>query len=627
MQSIRLGKLWKRLLILVLCLGLAWPALEADTEARRQRKKSSKVSKSRSKRSSKVSRSRARSRSRVRRPRRSRRSRASTPAIRRKGFDEMISQGAPEGTDEELAGAQIEEFKLRAWVKYLSDDLLEGRGTGARGGLLAAKFIAAEFESMGLEPAGPDKSYFQAVPMFSVKTDADSRLTVKAADDKKEEFKFGEEFVASTDLEQPEIAVNHDIVFVGYGVHAPELNWNDYAGLEVKNKIVMMMVNDPPATEAEPHLFGGKALTYYGRWTYKFEEAARQGAAGVILIHTNDTAGYGWQVVRTGWDGEKFSLLPDDKTPTLKFKGWVTEDAARRIAQLGGQDLDALRNAAKTRGFKAVPLTVKVETTLKTKAQRVIAPNVVAIFRGEDQTLKDEYLVYSAHWDHLGIRPNQAGDNIYNGAVDNATGIAGMLGIARAFSNLEVKPKRSVLFIATTAEEQGLLGAEYYARNPLVPLAQTVANLNLDSMNVLGMTTDITPLGAERSTLGKIIEEVCKENQIGIAPDARPEQGSFYRSDHFPFAKAGVPAVSFNAGTKFVGHPDDWGQAQFAEYNKHRYHQPSDEYSANWDFSGMVQQARLAFWIGLRITDAAEPPQWNSGDEFERARLKSLGRL
>ena len=624
-------RLWKRLLILILCLGLVWPALESDTEARRQRKKSSKakVQKSRSKRGSKVSRSRGRSRSRVRRSRRSRRVRSATPLIRRKGFDEMMSaKNAPEGTDEELAGAQIEEFKLRAWVKYLSDDLLEGRGTGARGGLLAAKFIAAEFEAMGLESAGPDKSYFQQVPMFSVKTDAETKLIVKSnADDKREEFKFAEEFVASTDLEQAEIAVNNDIVFVGHGINAPELNWNDYAGAEVKNKIVMMMVNDPPATTAEPNLFGGKALTYYGRWTYKFEEAARQGAAGVILIHTNESAAYGWQVVRTGWDGEKFSLLPDDKTPVLKFKSWVTEDSARKIAQLGGQNLDSLRAAARARGFKAVPFTAKVETTLKTKSQRVTAPNVAAILRGADQTLKDEYVVYSGHWDHLGIRPDQAGDNIYNGAVDNATGIAGLLAIARAFANLEVKPKRSILFIATTAEEQGLLGAEFYARNPLVPLAKSIANINLDSMNVLGMTTDITPLGAERSTLGKFIEEVSKENQVSIAPDARPEQGSFYRSDHFPFAKAGVPAVSFNPGTKFVGHPDEWGQEQFADYNKSRYHQPSDEYSANWDFSGLVQQARLAFWIGLRVADANEIPQWNAGDEFERARLKSLGRL
>ncbi len=594
-----------RLLVFLICFGLVWPVVESDAATQKRRAKRSSAKKSGSKKS---------------------RSRRSSSTIPRKGFDEMIgSQPGAGNTDEELAGKQIEEFKLRAYVKYLSDDLLEGRGTGSRGGLLAAKFIAAEFEAMGLEPASPDRSYFQEVPMISVKTDPETKLIVKSANGDAE-FRFADEFVASTDLEQAEIPVNQEIVFVGYGVTAPEAIWNDYKDLDVKDKIVMMLVNDPPATAAEPKLFGGKALTYYGRWTYKFEEAARRGAAGVILIHTTESAGYGWQVVRTGWDGERFGLLPDEKTPTLKFKSWVTEETARKLAQLGGQDLERLREAAKTRDFKPVALNAKVETTLKTRAQRVSAPNVVGIMRGADQTLKEEFVAYSAHWDHLGMRPGQLGDNIYNGAVDNATGVGGLLAIAKAFTDLEYKPKRSVLFIATTAEEQGLLGAEFYTRNPLVPLAKTVANINLDSMNVLGATSDISPLGFERSTLGKVIEEVAKTNKVTIAPDPRPEQGSFYRSDHFPFAKAGVPAVSFNPGTKFVGHPDEWGQEQFADYNKNRYHQPSDEYSPNWDFSGMVQQARLAFRIGLRVADAEETPVWNKGDEFERARLRALGK-
>ena len=636
-----------RLLVLLICFGLAWPVVENDVDAA-QRRRSSKSKKRASAKKSSRSRVKRSSSRRGRKTRRGRRVSAST--VHRKGFDEMIGSnpGTLDGTDEEIAGAQIEEFKLRAYVKYLSDDLLEGRGTGTRGGLLTAKFIAAELESMGLEPAASDRTFFQQVPMISVKTDPETKLTVKSSNGDAE-FKFGEDFVASTDLEQAEIPVNHDIVFVGFGVSAPEVPWNDYKDVDVKDKLVMMLVNDPPPTATEPNLFGGRALTYYGRWTYKFEEAARRGAAGVILVHSTESAGYGWQVVRTGWDGERFGLVPDEKTPTLKFKAWVTEESARKIAQLGGQDLDKLREAAKSRDFKPVPLTAKVETTLKTKSQRVTAPNVVAILRGEnletptlaatakqastepapDSTplLRDEFIVYSAHWDHLGMRPDQPGDNIYNGAVDNATGIAGLLAIARAYSNLEVKPKRSILFIATTAEEQGLLGAEFYTRNPLVPLNKTVANINLDSMNVLGMTSDITPLGANRSTLGKIIEEVAKENQVTIAPDPRPEQGSFYRSDHFPFAKAGIPAVSFNPGTKFVGHPEAWGQEQFAEYNRNRYHQPTDEYSPNWDFSGMVQQARLAFWIGLRIADAEQMPEWNKGDEFERARLNSLGKL
>jgi Zn-dependent M28 family amino/carboxypeptidase len=384
------------------------------------------------------------------------------------------------------------------------------------------------------------------------------------------------------------------------------------------------MVNDPPATAAEPNLFGGKALTYYGRWTYKYEEAARRGAAGAILIHTNDSAGYGWNVVRSSWGGERFGLVPEAGTPVLALRAWVTEDAARKLASLGGQNLDQLRQAAQARSFRPVALGAKVETTLKATARRVQAPNVVGLLRGSDPALRSEYVVYSAHWDHLGVRPDQPGDNIYNGAADNATGIAGMLAIAKAFQALNTKPKRSVLFVATTAEEQGLLGAEFYARRPVVPLARTVAVINLDSMNILGQTTDITPLGAERSTLGKFIEAVAGENQVTISPDARPEQGSFYRSDHFPFAKAGVPAVSFNPGTNFVGHSPEWAKEKFKEYNESRYHQPSDEYSPNWDFSGMVQQARLAFWVGLRVANADETPQWNKGDEFERARLESL---
>jgi Zn-dependent M28 family amino/carboxypeptidase len=520
---------------------------------------------------------------------------------------------------------RIEESDLRAHVKFLADDLLEGRGTGARGGLLAAKYIAAQFESVGLEPATADRTYFQQVEMIGVKTDPSVKLEVKGGESSVE-FKFGDEFVAGSDGEQTELPVSTDVVFVGYGIQAPEYNWDDYKGLDVRGRIVMIMVNDPPATASEPNLFSGRALTYYGRWTYKYEEAARRGAAGVILIHTNESAGYGWNVVRSSWSGERFSLLPEAGAPSLKLKAWVTEDAARRVVELAGRNLDQLRQTALAREFRPVPLNVRVETTLRTEVRRVKAPNVVGILRGSDAVLKNEYVVYSAHWDHLGIRPDQSGDNIYNGAVDNATGVAGILAIAKSFAMLSAKPKRSILFIATTAEEQGLLGAEYYTRQPLVPLAKTVANINLDAMNVHGVTTDIAPLGANRSTLGKIIEAVVSENKLTISPDAHPEQGLFYRSDHFPFAKAGIPAVNFEPGTYFVGHSEKWGEEQFKDYNEHRYHQPSDEYSPNWNFSGMVQQAHLAFLIGLRVANANEAPQWNKGDEFERARQQSLSR-
>ncbi|MEO6725585.1 MAG: M20/M25/M40 family metallo-hydrolase, partial [Blastocatellia bacterium] len=510
---------------------------------------------------------------RVSRSRRGKKSsRPSAAVAPRTSFDKVMSDNRgqlSEANDAEQSAATIEEHTLRAHVKFLSDDLLEGRGTGARGGMLAAKYIASRFEAMGLEPAGGERSYFQLVQMIGSRPDPANRLVVKTGTGSTE-FKFADEFVGGSDLEQTEVPINGEMVFVGYGVHAPEANWDDYKGVDVRGKILLMLVNDPPATATEPNLFGGKALTYYGRWTYKYEEAARRGAAGVILVHTTDSAGYGWSVVRNSWGAERFGLLPDASTPTLKLKSWVTEDAARKIAQAGGFNLDQLRQQAASRNFKPVTLNASVDMTLRSQVQRLTSPNVVGIYRGNDPTLKNEYVVYSAHWDHLGIRPDQPGDNIYNGAVDNATGIAGILTIARAFNALHIKPKRSILFIATTAEEQGLLGAEYYARNPLVPLKDTVANINIDSMNVLGQTTDLTPLGADRSTLGKIIEEVTKENGLTVSPDARPEQGSFYRSDHFPFAKAGVPAVNFEPGSKFVGHSDKWGEEQFADYNEHR---------------------------------------------------------
>lgn len=613
-------------IVFILCLCLAFP-IESLAAALAINPVAVAPAAAIQKRKKKTARRSSKSKKRTSRGRSRRRSTASTTP--KASFDKVMSQNSGllnEETDAEQASLKIEENTLRAHVKFLSDDLLEGRGPGSRGGMLAAKYIASQFEALGLEPAGIDRGYFQFVQMIGSRPDPSNRLIVKTGAGASE-FKFGDDFVAGSDVEQTEVAVNGDLVFVGYGVSAPEANWDDYKGVDVKGKVLLMMVNDPPATATEPNLFGGKALTYYGRWTYKYEEAARRGAAGAILIHTNESAGYGWSVVRNSWGAERFGLLPDASTPILKMKSWVTDEAARKIVQAGGFNLDQLRQSAASRSFKPVTLNAKIDTVLRSQVQRLSSPNVVGIYRGNDPTLKSEYVVYSAHWDHLGIRPDQSGDNIYNGAVDNATGIAGILAIAKACSSLNIKPKRSILFIATTAEEQGLLGAEYYARNPLVPLKDTVANINIDSMNVLGQTTDVTPLGADRSTLGKFIEEVAKESNITISPDARPEQGSFYRSDHFPFAKAGVPAVNFEPGSKFVGHSEKWGEEQFADYNQHRYHQPADEYSPNWDFGGMAQQARLAFLIGLRIANAVETPQWNKGDEFERARLKTLGKL
>ncbi len=560
----------------------------------------------------------------------------------------MVPTGAGgDGIEIEPAGALIDENRLRAHVRFLADDLLEGRGPGTRGGMLAAKYIASQFEAMGLEPAATDRTYFQQTEMLGIKTDPEIKLSFSSTDGagaagryswryggatagarapaggiKTAELRLGDDFVASSDVEQKEIPVSSDVIFVGHGIQSPEYTWDDYKGIDVRGKIVMIMVNEPPATSIEPNLFGATALTYYGRWTYKFEEAARRGALGVILIHTNATAGYGWNVVRSSWSGERFGLVPDGSAPTLKFKSWITEGAARKLLQLAGQNFDHLEQASRNRDFRPVALNLKIDTTLKTTVRKVMSPNVVGIVRGSDPQLKQQVVVYSAHWDHLGVRPDQPGDNIYNGAVDNATGVAGILAIAQAYSSLQIKPKRSMLFIATTAEEQGLLGAEFYTRHPLEPINRTVANINLDSMNVLGLTTDITPLGSDRSTLGKVIADVAAENKLTVSTDTHPEQGSFYRSDHFPFARMGVPSVSLEPGSHFVGHSAKWAEDQFADYNDHRYHQPADEFSPNWDFRGMVQQARIAFWIGFKVANAAEQPQWNKGDEFEKARAK-----
>src|SRR5262245_59788934 len=435
-----------RIFVFVTCFSLGCPDGYDDRATPSQGKSSARKKSGARKRDS--------SRSRRGTSRRARRSgRSSVATTPRPAFDKIMSENRAllsEASDAELAASQIEENKLRAHVKYLADDLREGRGPGSRGGTLAAKCIAAQFEALGLEPASADRSFFQQVQMVGSRTDPSTKLVVKS-ETGGAEFGFGNDFVAGTDLEQAEIPINSDIIFAGYGVSAPENNWDDFKGLDLRGKVLMIMVNDPPATPSEPNLFGGKALTYYGRWTYKYEEAARRGAAGVILIHTTDSAGYGWNVVRSSWGGERFGLAPDATTPSLKLKSWVSEETARKIAQLGGKNLDQLRQSAASRSFNPTPLNVRVDMTLRAQSHRLTSPNVVAIYRGNDPTLKNEYVVYSAHWDHLGVRPDQPGDNIYNGAVDNATGIAGMIAIANAFNSLGLKPKRSVLFIATTA--------------------------------------------------------------------------------------------------------------------------------------------------------------------------------
>ncbi len=519
----------------------------------------------------------------------------------------------------------ISENALRAHIKFLSDDRLEGRGTGAKGGEMAALYVAEQFEAIGLKGAGAKGSFWQPVSLVGVKADPKTELRINGPA-KAEAFKFADDFVAFTGAQTDHVSVNAEMVFVGYGIDAPEQKWNDYKGPaeDYRGKILVMLVNDPPATSAEPDLFGGRRLTYYGRWTYKYEEAARRGAVGALLLHTNESAGYPWSVVRTSNGSWRFDIArtSSDKTPFLKMRSWMTDDAAHRMMQLAGQNLDDLRKQAASRDFKPVKLNLSAALDLNSEVKRVEAPNVVAILPGRDPKLRDEYVVYSAHWDHFGIgAPDKTGDTIYNGALDNATGVASVLEIARVMANLPAaeKPRRSILFLITTGEEQGLIGSEWYSRHPLVPVEKTAANINLDSMNILGPTRDFVPLGAERSSLKAVVDAIARERGLRISPDPRPEQGSFYRSDHFPFAKVGVPSISLKEGDDYVGRPKGWGAQKFKEYNDAHYHQPSDEFHDDWNFLGMIQEADFALAIGRRVADMNVLPKFNRDDEFAKA--------
>ena len=519
--------------------------------------------------------------------------------------------------------SQISESALRAHIKFLSNDRLEGRGTGAKGGELAALYVAEQFEAMGLKGAGAKGSFWQPVSLVGVKADPKTELHVNGPTEAAN-FKFAD-FVAFTGAQTERVSVDAPMVFVGYGIDAPEQKWNDYKGPaeDYRGKILVMLVNDPPATSQEPDLFGGRRLTYYGRWTYKYEEAARRGAVGAILLHTSESAGYPWSVVRTSNGSWRFDIArtSGDRNPYLQIRSWMTDDAAHRMMQLAGLNLDDLRKQAASRDFKPIKLNLTALMDLKSELKRVEAPNVVAILPGRDPKLRDEYVVYSAHWDHFGIgAPDKSGDTIYNGALDNATGVASVLEIARVLSNLPAaeKPRRSILFLITTGEEQGLIGSEWYSLHPLVPLNKTAADINLDSMNILGPTRDFVPLGAERSSLKLVVDQIARERGLTIAPDPRPEQGSFYRSDHFPFAKVGVPSISLKEGDDYLGHPKGWGEKKFKEYNEAHYHQPSDEYRDDWNFAGMIQEADFAMAIGRRVADLPTLPKFNPNDEFAK---------
>jgi Zn-dependent M28 family amino/carboxypeptidase len=526
----------------------------------------------------------------------------------------------PNGTA--LALKAISDNALRADVTFLASDLLEGRAPSTRGGQLAAEYIAARFAGIGLKPGGEHGTYFQPVTIVEARVDPTATVTASGGAGTAQPLKYSTDFVAVSGLEQPDVAAESDVIFVGYGINAPEQRWNDYAGVDVKGKIVLMFVNDPPAPPREPTLFGGPALTYYGRWTYKYEEAARQGAAAAVLIHTTESASYPWQVVQTAWTGTQYSLPLEPGQPSLPLKMWVTEDVAKAFAARAGKDLAQLRTAAATRGFKAVPLGIQLSARLHQTVARKQSPNVIGVLEG---TRPQQAVVYSAHYDHFGVRDPKPGepadaDRIYNGAVDNASGVAGILAIATAFARAAAKPARSIHFVATTAEESGLLGSEYFVRHSPLPVGQIAADINVDSLNVLGMTRDLVLLGAERSTLGPMAKAIVTRQHRTLGIDMSPGAGYFFRSDHFPFAKEGVPAVSISEPSEFAGKDPAFAKKQHQDYRNRKYHQPIDEYDPSWDLSGAIEDLRALAQLGWAIAMAPAMPTYHANEQFAKPR-------
>jgi Zn-dependent M28 family amino/carboxypeptidase len=518
-------------------------------------------------------------------------------------------------------GQTISGERIRAHVKFLSSDLLEGRGVAVRGGDLATEYIATQFALAGAKPAGDDGTYFQKVPLVGVQTTPDSKLSASAGG-KDASFRWLDDFVGVDRRQQSTGDFEADAIFVGHGITAPEFQWDDFKGVDVKGKILVLFTNEPASTD--PKFFGGRALTYYGRWSYKYEEALRRGALGVIIIHTTPTAGYGWEVVRNSWGREDpyGKLAPGEAE--LALAAWVTQDAGAKLLALAGKTVDELLRAAESRDFRPIPLGVRIRGAMRSQIREMNTKNVAAIVPGSDPQASKEVVIFSAHWDHLGVGTPVNGDPIYNGAVDNATGCGVLLEIARAWAALPHKPRRSALFLAVTAEEGGLRGSEYYAQHPLIPPANTVAALNYDGLQPVGRSTGVVVSGAERTTLWPLVQDTAKRFGLTIKPDPRPEQGSYYRSDHFSFAHAGIPSFSIDESDEFAGKPANYGADVFQEFNEKHYHQPSDEYKDDWDFSGLEEIAKFGFTLGTEAANMRAMPTWNRGDEFLSAREKSL---
>jgi len=515
-------------------------------------------------------------------------------------------------------------------IRTLSSDEFEGRGPGSKGEQLTIRYLEDKFRGMGLEPGNPDGTFLQKVPLVGIRPDAGMKL-VFSGRGRSVTSQFQKDFVAWTKRVVDSSAIDAEMVFAGYGVQAPEFQWDDFKGVDVKGKVIVVLVNDPPVpdpknpAELDPSTFGGRAMTYYGRWTYKYEKAAELGAAGCFIIHETERAGYPWEVVRNSWGGEQFDLAnPDKNMGRAAIEGWMTGEEAEALFKLAGKDLAALKKAAVSRDFRPVPLGVRAKLEVKNTLRQVESHNVIARLPGSDAKLRNEYVLYSAHWDHFGIGPEVSGDKIYHGAKDNASGTAALLEIARAFKQLRVPPSRTLLFLCVTAEEQGLLGSRYYAENPLYPLARTAAVVNMDALNVLGRTKDIVIIGKGNSTLDEVAEQVAGEQGRTVKGDPESEKGFFYRSDHFSFAKQGVPALYSHPGIEYVGKPEGWGLEMRRRYTLEDYHKPSDKIKDYWDLSGLVTDCQLFLQVGYRVANDPHLPEWKPGTEFKAKREASL---
>ena len=525
---------------------------------------------------------------------------------------------APAASSQQMPIGQlprIDTDKVLEHTKVLSSDEYQGRAPGTKGEDLTVAYVADQFKAIGLKPGNTDGTYIQNVPLVGI-TASPAPLTFSKGP-QKQTLKWKDDVVAWTKhVAESASITNSELVFVGYGVVAPEYNWDDYKGVDVAGKTLVMLINDPPVEGA----FGGKAMTYYGRWTYKYEIGAEKKAAAVLIVHETEAAAYPFSVVQSKVT-EQFDLVtPDKNMGRVNVEGWITLDKTKDLFKLAGQDFDTLKQQAATRDFKPVPLGVTASMTLHNTLRTIDSRNVVATLEGSDPALKDEYVVYTAHWDHFGIGPEVNGDKIYHGAKDNAVGCGGLIELARAFTQLPAPPKRSILFLSVTAEEQGLLGSQYYSVTPIYPLAKTLANINIDGLNVHGRTKDLTVIGLGASDLDSYTAAAAGEQGRVIRPDAEPEKGFYYRSDHFNFAKQGVPALDPDEGIDFVGKPADYGKKVRDEYTENRYHKPQDVITSDWDLTGAREDLRVFFAVGYRVAQADTFPQWKAGNEFKAKR-------